>query len=500
MKLKIFLSRFVLASVFLIIIGFCPACITGQDIFNDYAPIKNFSPSPEIIPTYRATILRSANKVEFQNNGAKTDFFEGTKRLSDIIHRLDSMHLLMYSDTLTKFVNQIKDNIVSNNPELQQKEYKIFLLRTPEPNAFYFGEGLILFCLGLIERLQTVDEVATILGHEMSHDYFNHLVIGLHQRSEMMNSKQAKKEIRQAARTRMYRTTAIQNLLNAYQADYLRYKRTYELKADSMGFLFSSRCGYNVIAAKQVLNVLDEADQLRFPNTLPLEQIFSSEQFPFKSYWLYEENLAYLVERDSIVGLTPDSLKTHPDCDVRKESLAKMNLKSQPDIQNNMDAESQYRNLRPQFEFEMLATLIQVGQYPMALYTALNLQKEFPENRYLKYATANALIELGKLASGNKYLESVEFPDDQYQAGYNQVLTFLQNLNSTALNQLADQYLLKNELTLDDHPYGEYLKIISSPDPITPAVVTSYQEKFQESAFSILLGDKVVAEQNKSKK
>ena len=281
----------------------------------------------------------------------------------------------------------------------------------------------------------------------------------------------------------------------------MRSSKSNELQADSMGLLFCARAGYDVNTAMNILDVLDHADELRYPDTLPLEKIFNDEDFPFESYWLEKENLACLLKRDSIVGLTPDSLKTHPDCLQRREALSRMKVESQVKMKTDDEVDSLYRDFHWQYQFEMLATLMQVKDYPKALYTALNLQNEYPENLYLQYVVANTLIELGRLAASNDFLETVEFPDDQYSSGFNQILTFLQNLNSSAMEQLADHYLKKHKLDLESHPYGAYLKIISNPEKsITAEMVADYQKKFPGAEFDDLLMKKVVPEPVKSKK
>jgi len=57
------------------------------------------------------------------------------------------------------------------------KQVKVYIIATPEVNAFSVPNGDIFICSGLLEALDNVDEIMAVLGHEYDH-MFHHDSIG----------------------------------------------------------------------------------------------------------------------------------------------------------------------------------------------------------------------------------------------------------------------------------------------------------------------------------
>ncbi|MBL0008950.1 MAG: hypothetical protein IPP25_17695 [Saprospiraceae bacterium] len=105
--------------------------------------------------------------------------------------------------------------------------------------------------------------------------------------------------------------------------------------------------------------------------------------------------------------------------------------------------------------------------------------------------TAHALIELAAAFSRNEFLEYVEFADMNYPTGYNQMLTFLHNMNSATLFRLAT-YCLQDKLgSVPDHAYVGFLNTLNEhKDVITEEVVKLYAQQYKDDYFTGLLWDK----------
>ncbi len=107
---------------------------------------------------------------------------------------------------------------------------------------------------------------------------------------------------------------------------------------------------------------------------------------------------------------------------------------------------------------------------------------------YLKSVTAHALIELAAAFSRNEFLEYVEFGDMNYPFGYNQILTFLHNMNSASLYKLAT-YCLQDKLALvPDHAYVGFLNTLNAhKDVINEEVAHLYAQQYKDDYFTGLL-------------
>ena len=82
---------------------------------------------------------------------------------------------LYHHDSLYRLVNAVGQKLVSrlkNNPF----EFKFFLADSPEPNAFALPGGYVYVTRGIIPLIQTEDELAGIMAHEIIHVTERHSV------------------------------------------------------------------------------------------------------------------------------------------------------------------------------------------------------------------------------------------------------------------------------------------------------------------------------------
>ena len=467
----------------------------SQDYNLDYAPIASYAPEPGQILHFRSNYLRWPSRKPIANQAGKLAFFKHAQSKAEMLHSLDSLSLLMFSDTMSGLLNQIKDNIVAHNPGLETKKYSILVYKSSIPNAFSLGEGCILFSLGLLERMKTVDEAAFVIAHEMTHEYFNHAIESAHRRYEEMFDKENRKAFRLSFRSRMYRYSSMENFMNSFEADHMQFSRNNEMQADSMAIEIMARAGYQISAGHTVLKLLDEADNLRFEDTLNLKSVFHFASFPFRDHWLDTADVYSMIQADSLFGEIPDSLKTHPDCDQRIENIGKLGEKV---IASNSTVSSQsvvFEKELPRFAFESLMGRIQNRDYTTALFIGLHLQKAFPENKFVSSAIVNALLELAILAEDGRYLSNVGFPSRWNPPGQNQILTFLQNQHSGSLKMLASNIIEKYSIEVSGLPYGAYLKLLQDHQhKIPPEKITEYESRFPGSYFIQLLHNQPVTE------
>jgi beta-barrel assembly-enhancing protease len=123
---------------------------------------------------------------------------------------------------------------VSDRPGLN---YTIRVVENKEVNAFALPGGFVYLHTGLIEKTESNDELACIIGHEITHicarDGVNQM-----QKSILYSIP--------ASILLQNRSAAIQNAVNAaFTLSMLKYSRTQELRADTHGVTYAYRAGYD---------------------------------------------------------------------------------------------------------------------------------------------------------------------------------------------------------------------------------------------------------------
>lgn len=473
---------FILASSFVML---------GQNLMHDYQPVRLLKPSGLMIEEYMSRYTNWGSSNAIQDPKVRTTFKKFIEQKTDFLTALDSMDMLIYGDSMTDLVERIKDKIIAGNQKLNGVEIKIFIFRSMEPNAFSLGEGLILVSTGLLARMPDVEQVAFVLSHEIAHDAMNHVFLNLLRISESLNEGQLKRTFQKANRKKEGRNTQLHHVLTNFVAVQMAYSQRNEFEADSLGFVYFQNAGFTTEGAVEALGVLDSADYLMFEDTLDLRHYFNFDGYPFKSYWLDTENAALQWEKDTSLFVIPDSLKSHPQCDVRIKRIEKLaTTDSEPTIDVAEEA-FMMEKLKDVFQFESLEGQIMSKDYAMALYMSLQLQTRYPSNTYLKSVTAHALLELAAAFSRNEFLEYVEFADMNYPSGYNQILIFLHNMNSATLYKLATYCLQHKLAAASDHAYVGFLNTLNEhKDVITTEIVNLYAQQFQDEYFTAILKDK----------
>jgi predicted Zn-dependent protease len=165
---------------------------------------------------------------------------------------------------LQNLVSGIGERLVQTNPEINQTPYyfQFHLLADPETvNAFALPGGQVFITYGLLKLLNSEDELAGVLGHEIGH------VVGRHSNEQM-----AKAQLSQAlvnavvmAGGNDYGMTAGQIAQFVSQITNTSYSREHELESDKLGVRFMKRAGNDPYALIGVMEVLKKAAGGRAP-------------------------------------------------------------------------------------------------------------------------------------------------------------------------------------------------------------------------------------------
>ena len=328
---------------------------------------------------------------------------------------------LLINDSLGNYVNQVADNLLAHDPGLR-KQVNIFVVKSPEVNAYTLDNGIILVNIGLLAQLENEAELAYILAHEITHFQERHSMEEYIQSDGMAKSEYARED---------------------YLQNKLSFSRENEIIADTKGLELLMRSNYDPKEAVSALDILKYSylpfDEVPFDNSF-----FESDDLKLPAT-LKLEKLSDISDNESY----DDTKSTHPNIKTRRESI-NSTLRLASDTLTNrkkfaMANRTRFKRLRTIARFETARLYLVSQDYPEAIYTAYLLQKEFPESYYLKQITAKAVYNIAayKTPGYSERTISGEYslPDHEKIEGSSQQVFFLfRKMSSQEATTIALSY------------------------------------------------------------
>jgi Zn-dependent protease with chaperone function len=345
--------------------------------------------------------------------------------------------LILMNDDLSQFLTTIQNKIYQTNPELAQ-ETTIYPYRSETPNALSMGNGTLCFMLGLLSRLETEDQVAFVLCHELAHHHRKHIELKMTELADTNYDKELKKKIDAIMASPYNRYSRLKSLFSSLDISFSKHSRYAEYEADSVGLVYYLRTGYNPYAPLRVMQILDQADATIYTDNIDFKKVFSFPDFKFKDTWLeYRKSDVWhapLRQTDS------DTASTHPDCKKRLEVLKKL-LHAENIGDDKMRMGIPTDPIRMQATLEIVHSQYHFKQYGKALFNALILSEKYPENTYLHAMIGKCLYSLYHAQKNHVLGKSLELPDPRFPENYDRFLTFVHKLRLSELAGLAYNYI-----------------------------------------------------------
>lgn len=297
-------------------------------------------------------------------------------------------HLVIIDDPFTKKFIEDFGEYLAKSVDTKHFDYKFFIIREDELNAFAGPGGVIFVYTGLIEAMDEVDELAAVLCHEIGHVSCRHISNRADQYWKLGLATMA--GILAGALVGGDAADAIMiGSMAAGQQKQLSYSREDERQADQMSFKYLARSGFNPVAIKKALSKLQEGR------------------------WGINEIPAYLL--------------THPIGPERISNIETM--LSSPFIVPFKAETLQFRKTYPLFRTIIMAKYIQ--KYDMVQYYRSKIQKS-PDSPLPHFGLALALVRKGG------YTESITHFEKAME-GLAEPLP--------VLRYLSEAYLLNGETT-----------------------------------------------------
>ncbi|MEO8146138.1 MAG: M48 family metallopeptidase [Bacteroidia bacterium] len=343
----------------------------------------------------------------------------------------------MFDCDIYLYVQQIFDTIVKYNPPLQGK-MRIVVSRYTEPNAFALGDGTIVVNLGLLNRLDNESQLAFIICHELSHQYFDHVFNKINLIAEKKFDEDFDKQIKKTLKQEYNVHSKLMALVMPLLFDITKYSRTDESQADSMGLIFLSHTPYNTSESIKAIAKLDLFDLEKDTNNIDLKKSFDYEDYLFKNEWLTYHGASSLGAFEYKSTAIDDSLKTHPDCKIRASALEHLYSKlTWAPGKIFLQPEDKFKEISYHAEAEIIETNYRIENYGRALFLALQMSMHFPQDIYSKLIVSRCLSKIYLNRKKHVPYMYVDNTSNEYFENYNRVLAFINELTMHDLEMLG---------------------------------------------------------------
>jgi hypothetical protein len=392
--------------------------------------------------------LPSKNRKDFQELYAD--------RWKNISEKFDKQEIYT-AVTAQQYLDALVQKIVDVNPVLKEASLHCYFSRSYVPNASYIGEGIILFNMGLFDRLDNESQAVFILCHEIAHYLLKHQENSMAKYVTMMNSEEVQSQLRKIKGSEYHQKQQLEQLVKGLSFDSRRHSRDHEAQADSMGVELMHHTGIDLSGALTTLALLDGIDKVGFDTEAGLRRTFDAGAYPFKKKWLNkEEGLlgghARLVEEEM-----SDSLKTHPSCPLRIKLLRPVieSDAAKPGAgglsasgpgagrrgRSYLVDSAKFAALKEAFRYETIEYAFVSEEYTESLFLTLQLLKERPSDIYLIIQTGRILNGLYQAQKSHRLSKVADLPSPEYPSNYNLLLQFVQNLYLEDLASISYYYL-----------------------------------------------------------
>ena len=185
----------------------------------------------------------------------------GRKYRAAMFHYLD-----FYSDPVLKtYLSRVGNSLAVYCDKIAYKP-EFHLLDDFRLNAFAAPAGVIVISRGLLEKFDSVDELAGVLAHELAHSTERHLAAAMEQASKMqwatLAGFVAAALVGAATGSAEAGTGLVAGTIAASQQAALAYSRVHERDADQVGIGLMLKAGYDQRGSLTSLEKLKKATEL----------------------------------------------------------------------------------------------------------------------------------------------------------------------------------------------------------------------------------------------
>ena len=418
------------------------------------AQLRVFSPAVQdsirltgLLQKYQEQHKEELSKLPSRNRKDLVEVYQ--QRWKNIQEKFDKKEI--YTDAAAQeYLNRVVKVIRQGNPTVAATDISCYFSRSYIPNAESIGEGIILFNMGLFQRLDNEDQVAFVLCHEMAHILLHHAENSIQQYVAAINSEEVQTALHRIKGSEYRKHQQLEKLMKGLSFDSRRHSRDHEAEADSMAVELMRNTRFALSGAVSTLALLDtiDTDTLNMSQCLP--KLFNAPEYPFRKKWIAQDEGLLGGHAKIDEGEMADSLKTHPDCKKRILLLSGlMKAWSQPAAATFVVDSAAFTSLRNAFHYEAIEYAYLSGNYTESLFLTLELLQTNPNDEYLVAQVGRLLNGLYNAQKSHTLSKITDLPAPGYPPNYNLLLQFIQNLYLEDLAAISHYYLKQYRPQMD---------------------------------------------------
>lgn len=270
----------------------------------------------------------------------------------------------VYDRVLEENFNKILSNIYEGNPELKKENFYFFFDRSFIPNAAAYGDGSFVVNLGLFDFLESDDEIAFVICHEIAHYLKDDVKSSIEKYVNDFNSDDTKSKIKSIKKQKYGQTKAGIELIKKISFDMFSYSREKEYVADEMGYELMKNTIYNPDIGVLALKKLGILEEIILNDSINIQNFLDFENYRFKKSWITKEQTLFSVKEEiDDYKFDKDSIRTHPYAKDRvlnlvtkknADSLHVSQTSNILDVLKNRNQELIYQTLSDHKNFDIL--------------------------------------------------------------------------------------------------------------------------------------------------
>ena len=333
------------------------------------------------------------------NPGYSITYKEEEELSREFLALVASRFTFIKDPVIEDYVSEIGHRILNEVPS-QPFRYHFYVIKEDVYNAFATPAGHIFFNSGLLEAVESEEEIAGIMGHEIAHVVARHISRNI-DRAPKINlatlAGLAAGIFLGAAGAGDVGSAVIMGSMAAGQSAMLAFSREDELQADQLGLVYLYDAGYG---GEGLLNSL---------KTIRSEQWFGTEQVPnyLMTHPASEDRMAYIdvwLESNQV----PEDKKYHPDPEAFHMMQATLTGKygNESAALKKMEAKLRKDPEDPISNYGYALVLARVGRRPEAINHFLKALEKKALNPYILGELGRVYFQEGDNAKALRLLES----------------------------------------------------------------------------------------------
>lgn len=261
------------------------------------------------------------------------------KSKSDMLGIVDILKngQIIYGNAAHKMIERIGKKLLEGNP--RAAEVKFFIIRSNLYNAFATDQGYIFATTAMLAQSSSEDEIAFVLGHELSHFLLKHTT----QSRAVIPSKLYDYQVKRRKAEKLNESVKKMKELDVEFDELIKslyqFKQEQELSADSLGAILYHKAGYS----KNGLLIAISNLQTEYPifhkynfnykcltNNLTVpyfDRIMTDSCDNYNAFKLRAEKFKYAIIFDEEDKNMDYTFSTHPSWVKRLNQIKKMSVK-----------------------------------------------------------------------------------------------------------------------------------------------------------------------------